>query len=205
MRVPQSRQRPRSSSQESTGTLSYGRTGVAHAGHAERGLTSEPPRGRRWATTFRNEPSRRPAKPARTNGAAKVIAPKRDGATDGRPGGRPRRRLLERGRALNAARRAEARLAEKRPGEASGLPVVAVGGGALAATLTARTAVTGDDAGGGLRDREVVTRHGAADIRLGLRARRHGVLAGGRGGDLDLAGAGAGAEARGAEAVRDAG
>ena len=44
---PQSRQRPRSSSHESTGTLSSGRTGAPHDGQCEPGLTSDSPSGTR--------------------------------------------------------------------------------------------------------------------------------------------------------------
>src|SRR4051794_3044049 len=56
MRTPHDRQRPRSASHESTGTLSYGRMGVSHCGHREPGRDSDSPRGSRYATTLRNEP-----------------------------------------------------------------------------------------------------------------------------------------------------
>jgi hypothetical protein len=43
----QLRHRPRRASHESTGTLSYGRTGVPHDGQREPGRESDSPRGRR--------------------------------------------------------------------------------------------------------------------------------------------------------------
>ena len=54
------RQRPRSSANESSGTLSYHASGVPHAMHAEPGLTSERRSGMRAATTFRKLPNARP-------------------------------------------------------------------------------------------------------------------------------------------------
>src|SRR6266508_2953018 len=57
MRAPQERQRPRRTAYETSGTLSYHAISEPHAGHAERGLTSERRSGRRAATTFRKLPS----------------------------------------------------------------------------------------------------------------------------------------------------
>src|SRR3954463_1069263 len=56
MRAPQCRQLPRRTSHDTTGTLSYGRTSSLQLVQRERGLTSDSPRGRRDATTLRNEP-----------------------------------------------------------------------------------------------------------------------------------------------------
>ena len=54
--VPQVRQRPRSSSQESTGTLSRQESSVPQLMHAEAGATIERLSGTRAATTFRKLP-----------------------------------------------------------------------------------------------------------------------------------------------------
>jgi hypothetical protein len=69
MGVPQLRQRPRRTSQETTGTLSYGLTGAPHFGHREPGLTSDSPIGTRCATTFRKLPITAPNRPATTTSA----------------------------------------------------------------------------------------------------------------------------------------
>jgi hypothetical protein len=56
-RDPHSRQRPRSSSQESTGTLSRAAMSVPQAGQADRfGSVTVCCRGHRWIGTFANEP-----------------------------------------------------------------------------------------------------------------------------------------------------
>src|ERR1700712_4919580 len=64
MLSPQPRHLPRSSSQEKSGMLTKALSCVAQPGPFERGLTSDSPRGRRQATTFRNEPMRRPKRAA---------------------------------------------------------------------------------------------------------------------------------------------
>src|SRR5215212_1093170 len=51
------RQRPRSTSHETTGTLSRPRIGSPHAGHADLGATIDSHRGRPWTTTIRNDPN----------------------------------------------------------------------------------------------------------------------------------------------------
>ena len=71
MRAPQRRQRPRSHRYESSGRLSYQRTGVWQLGQCELGCTIDSSRGRRWITTFRNEPTISPstsATPAHAGG-----------------------------------------------------------------------------------------------------------------------------------------
>ena len=56
----QSRQRPRSSSQLTTGMLSYQRMAASHFGQRERGWTTDLPCGRREMQTFRKLPKIRP-------------------------------------------------------------------------------------------------------------------------------------------------
>src|ERR687894_1956817 len=75
MGSPQRRQRPRSRSHESTGTLSYGAIGAPQPGQRERGRTSDSPRGRRWITTFRKLPMSAPRTPASATAAAMATAP----------------------------------------------------------------------------------------------------------------------------------
>jgi hypothetical protein len=41
--------------------------GARQLGHCERGLTIDSPRGRRWITTFRNEPTASPSAKAKTS------------------------------------------------------------------------------------------------------------------------------------------
>src|SRR3954452_952095 len=66
MRSPQCRQRPRSTSQDSTGTLSRGEIGVSQPGQCEGGRTTDSPRGTRQMTTLRKEPMTRPRSATRT-------------------------------------------------------------------------------------------------------------------------------------------
>src|SRR5438876_1758039 len=73
MGSPQSRQRPRSSSQESTGTLSRARIGVPQDGHRDPGDTMDSRRPIRWTTTFKNEPTSRPPMPARIAASAMAV------------------------------------------------------------------------------------------------------------------------------------
>src|SRR5580765_4820120 len=61
----------RSSANESSGTLSYHASGVAHAMQAEPGLTSERRRGTRAATTLRKLPNARPG----TSAIAATVTP----------------------------------------------------------------------------------------------------------------------------------
>src|SRR5215210_9037254 len=58
------RQRPRSSANESSGTLSYHASGVAHAMQADPGLTTESRCGMRAATTLTKLPKARPGRSA---------------------------------------------------------------------------------------------------------------------------------------------
>src|SRR4051794_29182166 len=62
----QQRDRPRSSSQDSTGTLSRSAIGVPHVGQALRGRTTDRPAGTRTITTLRNEPISSPTSTAET-------------------------------------------------------------------------------------------------------------------------------------------
>ena len=57
MWTPHVRQRPRSTSHESTGTLSYHASSVPQLMQAEAGRTTERRKGTRAATTFRKLPS----------------------------------------------------------------------------------------------------------------------------------------------------
>src|SRR5919112_256578 len=61
MPAPQSRPRPRSSSQLSTGTLSRGRITWLQLGQALGGCATDSPRGTRHTTTLRKEPTSRPS------------------------------------------------------------------------------------------------------------------------------------------------
>src|SRR4051812_20676962 len=63
MGSPQVRQRPRSTSQDSTGTLSRTANGVLQRGQCEGGCTIDSPRGTRQITTLRNEPISSPSTP----------------------------------------------------------------------------------------------------------------------------------------------
>src|SRR5512132_2282363 len=71
------RQRPRSSANESSGTLSYHASEVPHAMQAEPGLTSERRSGMRAATTFRKLPNARPGRSA----IAATVTPISEGLT----------------------------------------------------------------------------------------------------------------------------
>ena len=64
--VPQQRERPRSSSQLSTGTLSRAAIGAPQAGQALPGRTTDSPAGTRCTTTLRKEPIRSPSTAAST-------------------------------------------------------------------------------------------------------------------------------------------
>src|SRR6266542_2209550 len=57
----QSAHLPRSSSQPNTGTLCRLRIGRPQEGQRDAGRTSDPPRGTRYTTTFRNEPTASPS------------------------------------------------------------------------------------------------------------------------------------------------
>src|SRR3954454_21215109 len=72
MPVPQVRQRPRRSSQERTGTLSYHAICVPQDMQAERPVATERRSGTRATTTFRNEP-RASAGKNESPAAAKLI------------------------------------------------------------------------------------------------------------------------------------
>src|SRR5215210_6202272 len=61
MRCPKSRQRPCSSSQDRSGTLSRARISVSQPGQRERGLTIDWPFGTRWITTLRKLPITAPS------------------------------------------------------------------------------------------------------------------------------------------------
>src|SRR5690242_8762679 len=74
MPARQSRQRPRSSSHETTGISSRGRMPASQAGQCERGRTTDSPRGTRWMTTFRNDPTTRPTAAAKTTRKLLLIA-----------------------------------------------------------------------------------------------------------------------------------
>src|ERR1035437_3413393 len=56
MGAPHERHLPRRTSHDNMGTLSRGRMGVSHLGHALPGLTSDLPRGTLQITTFKKEP-----------------------------------------------------------------------------------------------------------------------------------------------------
>src|ERR671914_2681525 len=58
--APQWRQRPRRTSHETSGTLSYQASVSPHDMHADAGLTTERPAGTRAATTLRKLPSASP-------------------------------------------------------------------------------------------------------------------------------------------------
>src|SRR5438067_2151024 len=66
MRSPHARQRPRSATQDTTGTLSTGATGVPQLGQRDRGRITDSRRGTRWMTTFRNDPTASPRTPHTT-------------------------------------------------------------------------------------------------------------------------------------------
>src|SRR5215216_3548764 len=76
MGARQARQRPRSSSQPATGTLSRQATGVPQAGQRDPGRTSDSRRGTRWMTTLANDPAARPRRPASEAAASGVMAGK---------------------------------------------------------------------------------------------------------------------------------
>ena len=62
----QARQRPRSTSHDSTGTLSVARMCVPHAVQALGGKAMDRPMGTRYTTTFRNDPMSDPKRPTAT-------------------------------------------------------------------------------------------------------------------------------------------
>src|SRR4051794_37524187 len=64
--LPQCRQCPRSSSQDTRGMSSRGAIGALQPGQCERGVTTDSPRGTRQMTTFRNDPISRPNTPQTT-------------------------------------------------------------------------------------------------------------------------------------------
>ena len=64
MGARQDRQRPRSSSQETSGRLSRQAIGVSQAGQRDPGRTTDSRRGTRWMTTLANEPAASPSSPA---------------------------------------------------------------------------------------------------------------------------------------------
>src|SRR4051812_5988084 len=68
MPAPQSLQRPRRTSQETMGMLSYARMDAPHEPHALGGDTTERPAGTRKITTLRKEPMREPKTPRSTAG-----------------------------------------------------------------------------------------------------------------------------------------
>src|SRR5215217_5580202 len=76
MGARQARQRPRSSSQPATGTLSRQATGVPQEGQRDPGRTSVSRRGTRWMTTWANDPAARPRRPASEAAASGVMAGK---------------------------------------------------------------------------------------------------------------------------------
>src|SRR3954452_1492431 len=75
MDVPQRRQRPRRSAQETIGMLSYHASGVSHAMHADPGCTTERRSGTRAATTLRKLPSASPGTKAIAASAVPTITP----------------------------------------------------------------------------------------------------------------------------------
>src|SRR3954470_22267684 len=64
--LPQCRQRPRRSSQDTTGMSSRGVIGSSHLGQCDRGRTTDSPRGTRQMTTLRNDPMSSPNTPHTT-------------------------------------------------------------------------------------------------------------------------------------------
>src|SRR3954467_9714593 len=88
MGARQALQRPRSSSQLRTGTLSAGRIGVPQAGQAEPGLTTERRSGTRGMTTLAKEPDSMPNRAAATaaNTVMSVTLPRPPGLVRA-PGG----------------------------------------------------------------------------------------------------------------------
>jgi len=55
----QVRHLPHKNNHESTGTLSCHAIGLLHCGHDDRGVTTDCPRIRRYARTFKNDPQHR--------------------------------------------------------------------------------------------------------------------------------------------------
>src|SRR6266540_4464781 len=88
----QDRQRPRSSSQETSGRLSRQAIGVSQAGQRDPGRTTDSRRGTRWMTTLANEPAARPSSPASEATTSGLMAGKRTcpAGTGGRPSTRGR-------------------------------------------------------------------------------------------------------------------
>src|SRR5437016_6379571 len=147
MRVEQLRQWPRNSRNETIGTLSYGLMGAPHCGQCEDPKTTDSLRGRRYATTFKNEPNSAPKMPANVTS----IRGHESAAT--RAGLSPP--CAEAERALHARRFEPASLAPRsRPAAATGatseLPAPAFG----AAAVIWRRARPHDRAAGAVFDRE---------------------------------------------------
>src|SRR5581483_1390779 len=109
--VPHARQRPRRTSHETSGMLSYHASSCAQLMHADGGLTSERRSGSRAATTFRKLPTARPganasAASARSTGSARGVDGRRDRRLRVlRDPRRPRRHHGARVRVHRAARR----------------------------------------------------------------------------------------------------
>src|SRR5581483_817912 len=109
--VPHARQRPRRTSHETSGMLSYHASSCAQLMHADGGLTSERRSGSRAATTFRKLPTARPganasAASARSTGSARGVDGRRDRRLRAlRDPRRPRRHHGARVRVHRAARR----------------------------------------------------------------------------------------------------
>src|ERR671919_1421020 len=89
-RAPHSRHVPRSTSQETTGTLSRGRMSAPQLGHLDRDLTIDSPTGTLAITTVRKDPKIRPS---RRNSATSTAGMLPRGSSD--PSGAERRGLLE--------------------------------------------------------------------------------------------------------------
>src|SRR5262245_40907237 len=110
MRLPQARQRPRSSAYESSGTLSYQAIGVSQLMHAEPGETSDRRSGTRAATTFRKLPTARPGQNAIAAIAAVIgLSPRlvvacQTGAASTSPFSRPGRDQLPDGLVIAGSR-----------------------------------------------------------------------------------------------------
>src|ERR671918_1532216 len=90
MRAPHSRHVPRSTSQESTGTLSRGRMSASQLGHLDRGLTIDSPTVTLAITTVRKDPKIRPST---RNSATSTAGMLPRGSWN--PSGAERRGLLE--------------------------------------------------------------------------------------------------------------
>src|SRR5215208_3724195 len=133
MGARQCRQRPRSSSQPSTGRLSRQPTGSPQDGQHQAGRTIDSPRGTRWMTTLANDPKASPSSPARVatvsgfmGSEAYRCRPSGAGSgpqAGGRLGGPAGRGHRGRGRARRGAGRV---LEVERPGTGAGGDVLEV-------------------------------------------------------------------------------